>query len=52
MTPVQAAACAGTGFVVVRHEGIALGVGLFRADASGGTVDSHFPKAWSVGKVE
>lgn len=38
----QTASCTGTGYVIVRHDGIVLGVGLFHTKS--GEVESHVPK--------
>lgn len=45
----QLARCTGTGYVLVRFEGAAMGVGLCRIDADGreATLESFFPKGWS-----
>lgn len=38
----QTAACSGTGYVIVRHQDVVLGVGLYHAKS--GTLESHLPK--------
>ena len=45
----QAAACSGRGYVVLRHQGVTVGLGLFHPDNGGGTVASLFPKGWMRG---
>lgn len=47
VTAVQTAACQGQGYVLVRHQGFTLGVGVFFPPQ--GLVASLFPKAWSPG---
>jgi NOL1/NOP2/sun family putative RNA methylase len=48
VTRVQATSCTDTGYVLVRHEGFVLGVGLLWADEEGGgRVRSLYPRAWA-----
>lgn len=44
----RAAGCANRGYVIVRHAGLPLGIGLFARTSTGGRVESHFPKGWSI----
>lgn len=46
----EAAECfTGPGYVILRFDGIALGLGLFRQSASGdGEIESLFPGAWAL----
>lgn len=47
----QTQTCTGVGYVLVRHQGFTLGVGLYRPDqAGGGVVESMYPKGWSPTK--
>ena len=45
----QARHCTGKGYVLLKHRGFVLGVGVFWPDEDnqGGTVESMFPKGWS-----
>ncbi len=43
----QARRCTGVGYVLIRHRGYVLGVGLFYPRETGGEVQSMFPKGWS-----
>jgi NOL1/NOP2/sun family putative RNA methylase len=45
----QAWRCPGSGFVLIRHRGFTLGVGMLEPDSTGGQVGSLFPKGWSPG---
>ena len=40
--------CTDTGYVLVGHRGVILGVGLFFTDEVGGRLQSMYPKAWAV----
>lgn len=51
VTPDQAAACTGAGYVLLRHDGTTLGVGLYTPSPEGGRVESLFPKAWAVDEI-
>ncbi|MCB8988633.1 MAG: methyltransferase domain-containing protein [Ardenticatenaceae bacterium] len=44
-TAGQTAVCSGTGYVLVRHQGFPLGIGVYRANR--GTVESLYPKGWA-----
>lgn len=46
VTADQTSNCTSKGYVLVRFGERTLGVGFFHPAASGGTVDSLFPKAW------
>lgn len=47
--PETASRCDGQGYVVIRCEGITLGVGFYRTDrVDEPVVQSHFPKAWML----
>lgn len=47
----QTQACTGVGYVLVRHRGFTLGVGLYRPGEDGhGLVESMYPKGWSPTK--
>jgi len=46
LTDVQAGDCEGTGYVLIRYDGVMMGVGLF--NASSRTVASMFPKSLAV----
>ncbi|RME70206.1 MAG: methyltransferase domain-containing protein [Chloroflexi bacterium] len=51
--PVSAAqteTCTGMGYVILHYRGYSLGVGRFYPAASGGRVQSLFPKGWSPDK--
>ena len=41
------AECDGDGHVLVRHQGVVVGIGLLRREATGARLISQFPKAWS-----
>lgn len=44
----QSRACTGLGYVLVRYQGRALGIGFFHpTEAEGGILNSLFPKGWS-----
>jgi len=48
LTAEQSRACTGLGYVLVRYQGAALGIGFFHpADNGGGILNSLFPKGWS-----
>ncbi|MCZ6792638.1 MAG: RsmB/NOP family class I SAM-dependent RNA methyltransferase, partial [Planctomycetota bacterium] len=48
VTAEQVRQCEGRGPVLLRHEGVVLGVGFWRpASDGGGSVESLFPKGWS-----
>jgi NOL1/NOP2/fmu family ribosome biogenesis protein len=47
VTGDETARCTGAGHVLVRHDGIGLGIGYFVPTADGGEVRSLFPKVWS-----
>ena len=41
--------CTSQGYVVVKHEGIVMGLGFLRFPAEGGAeLESYFPKSWSI----
>jgi len=44
-TAGQTAQCHGTGYVIVRHQGFPLGIGVYRANR--GIVESLYPKGWA-----
>jgi hypothetical protein len=67
ISPAQAKACTGTGYVLVRVEEVVLGIGLFRQDGprqddlrhddlrqedAGGSIESMLPKAWTLAEDE
>lgn len=53
VTAAQASRCTGRGYVLLRHRGYTLGLGLYEPDRSAGAgrVHSLYPKAWSPGAV-
>ena len=41
--------CTSQGYIVVKHEGIVMGLGFLRFPAEGGAeLESYFPKSWSI----
>jgi NOL1/NOP2/fmu family ribosome biogenesis protein len=50
LRPDQVRSCESIGYVVVRHEGVVFGLGLYLPDESdkGDRMKSLFPKAWAV----
>ncbi|MFP4596858.1 MAG: hypothetical protein ACOC9W_01675 [Persicimonas sp.] len=53
LTPEQAAACTGTGYVLARLEEVILGVGFLAAnEGPTGQLRSMFPKAWTLADDE
>ena len=41
--------CTSQGYVVVKHEGVVMGLGFLRFPAEGGAeLESYFPKSWSI----
>lgn len=48
----QTGSCTGMGYVLLRHQGFVLGVGLFSPNEAGasGTVGNMYPKGWSPNK--
>lgn len=48
----QCAPVEGYGYVLVRHQGATLGVGLFQPDETGGVVKSMYPKGWMPSGIE
>ncbi len=49
LTREQAQSCSGRGYVILRYQGITIGMGLFRPRQGAGTVASLFPKGWMRG---
>ncbi len=45
LDPAQRAACEGSGYVMARHRGRVLGIGLYLVEK--GTLGSYFPKRWT-----
>jgi NOL1/NOP2/sun family putative RNA methylase len=43
----QTTSCSEKGYVIVRADGIPLGVGMFRHDGDSQTLESQFPKNWT-----
>lgn len=51
LSTAQGQTCTGPGYVLVRHRGFTLGVGLYRPGGDGeGLVESMYPKGWSPTK--
>ena len=50
VSAAQTRHCADMGYVLLRHWGFVLGVGLYSPAESGGTVGNMYPKGWSPNK--
>ncbi len=48
LTEQQTICCTGIGYVIVRHAGISLGLGLYRPEPDGGVLESLYPKAHAL----
>lgn len=48
LTETQLEHCTGTGYVIVTHRDVTLGVGLLFRDDAGGRLRSMYPKAWAL----
>ncbi len=45
LSAAQASACVGTGSVIARYRGFAIGLGVYHARSN--TLESHYPKSWA-----